>query len=159
MATDTDYAITITQASAVSMGAVIFRNPSVVPVDGTAESTQSSRVSIPHFNGQEYGTEVKSTIVSATAATPIVATLTTDDGASWTNGDLALVSGGLGDLNINGTFFTTISTDALTLVGSKTDGTYTASSATVRKLNPATSFHILLATITAAILNDKAAGN
>lgn len=110
---------------------------------------------------QGYGSVLatKSTVVSATAATPIVATITTGNGALYANGDLVLVQKGLGDLNINGTFFITVSTDAVTLLGSATDGTYTASSATMVKLNKAVSYQIAIAGMMAAILNDKAGGN
>lgn len=110
---------------------------------------------------QGYGSVVatQSTVVSATAAAPIVATITTGNGALFATGDLVTVTGGLGDLNINGTFLITVATDALTLVGSATAGTYTASSATLVKLNKAKSYQIALASAMCQILNDKAAGN
>ena len=154
----TDYAIHVRETAVGAVGAAVFRNPATVPVDVTTGSIQN-RLSIPKFQGQDFGTPTKTIVVSATAATPIVATVTTGEGANFPTGSLVLVSGGLGDLNINGTFFVTRSSDAITLVGSATNGTYTASSATMRLLNKATSFHIALATAVAAVLNDKAAGN
>lgn len=155
---DTHYSLDFRQSSG-DVGVVVMRNPGTRPVDGTGASTTSNRVTVPHLMDQGFGTAVTTTVVSATAATPIVATVTTGDGANFASGDLVKITGGTGDLNINGTFFITVSGDALTLVGSATDGTYTASTATVRKLNQAKSYHIALAAACAAVLNDKAAGN
>lgn len=126
-----------------------------------ATSGAPNRLGINHVMDQGYGSvdATRSTVVSATAATPIVATITTGNGALFTSGDLVYVSGGLGDLNINGTFFITVSTDALTLVGSATAGTYTASTASLVKLNRTKSYQVALATAMMAILNDKGAGN
>jgi len=156
---NTHYAVDIRQTAEDDIGVVVMRNPATRPVDGVAASTISNRLTIPKLMDQGFGSPPSTTIVSATAATPIVATVTTGEGANFPSGTLVTVTGGLGDLNINGTFFVTRSSDALTLVGSATNGTYTANSATLRKINPAKSFHIMLAATMAAILNDKAAGN
>jgi hypothetical protein len=153
---DTNYNVRFEQSSGL-VGVIISRNSTTSPVDPTAGAIQN-RLSIPKLMDNGRGNEW-SIIVSATAATPIVATVTTGEGANFTTGDLVLVKGGTGDLNINGTFFVTVAGDALTLVGSATDGTYDASTAQVIKLNKAVSYHIALAAAMAAILNDKAAGN
>lgn len=156
---NTNYTVQFVQASD-GIGVTVSRNSTTQPVDPVAGTIQN-RLSIPWLMDQGYGSVLatKSTVVSATAAAPIVATITTGNGALFASGDLVLVTGGLGDLNINGTFLITVSSDALTLLGSATDGTYTASTASVVKLNKAVSYQIAIAGMMAAILNDKAAGN
>lgn len=155
---DTNYSVKFVQSSG-DVAVTVSRNSTTTIVDAT--SGAPNRIGFSHVMDQGYGSVVatQSTVVSATAATPIVATITTGNGALFASGDLVYVSGGLGDLNINGTFVTTVSGDAITLVGSATAGTYTANSATLVKLNKAKSYQIALATAIAAILNDKAAGN
>lgn len=156
---NTNYTVQFVQASD-GIGVTVSRNSTTQPVDPTAGVIQN-RLSIPYLMDQGYSLVLatKSTVVSATAATPIVATITTGNGALYASGDLVLVQKGLGDLNINGTFLVTVSSDAVTLLGSATDGTYTASTATMTKLNKAVSYQIAIAGMMAAILNDKAAGN
>lgn len=152
---DTNYTIGLVQSSG-DVAVTVSRNSTTNIVDAT--SGAPNRLQIPHLMDNARG-NAWYTIASATAASPIVASVGTGEGANFASGDLVLVKGGLGDLNINGTFRITVSSDALTLVGSATAGTYTASSAQVVKLNKAKSFHIALASAMAAILNDKAAGN
>lgn len=153
---DTNYNVRFEQSSG-DVSVVVLRNSTTSPVDSTA-GTAGNRLQIPHLMDNGGGNEWY-TIVSATAATPIVASVGTGEGANFASGDLVLVKGGTGDPNINGTFLITVSSDALTLVGSATDGTYDASTAQVIKLRKAKSYHIALAAAMAAILNDKAAGN
>lgn len=155
---DTNYIARFTQASG-DIAVTVQRNSTTNTVDAT--SGAPTRLTFNHIMDQGYGSVVatQSTVVSATAAAPIVATITTGNGALFATGDLVTVTGGLGDLNINGTFLITVATDALTLVGSATAGTYTASSATLVKLNKAKSYQIALASAMCQILNDKAAGN
>jgi hypothetical protein len=152
---DVNYNLRFVQSSG-DVGFVVSRNSTTNIVDAT--SGAPNRLKIDHVMDQGYGSVVatRSTVVSATAATPIVATITTGNGALYATGDMVLVTGGLGDLNINGTFLTTVSGDAITLLGSATAGTYTASSASMIKINKAKSYHIALATAMAAVLNDKA---
>lgn len=155
---DTNYIARFTQASG-DVAVTVQRNCTTNTVDAT--SGAPNRLGINHVMDQGFGSVLatQSLIVSATAAAPIVATITTGNGALYASGDLVYVTGGLVDLNINGTFLITVSGDALTLVGSATSGTYTANSATVVKLNKAKSYQIALATAMCSILNDKAAGN
>jgi len=153
----TNYTIDVRESAEGAVGVTVNRNPSATPVD--VDTAGQNRLSIPHLMDQGFGSPPETTIVSATAATPIVATVTTGTGANFPSGSLVLVRGGLGDLNINGVFYVTRSSDALTLVGSKTNGTYTANTANLVLLNKAKSFHIALAAAMAAIFNDKAQGN
>jgi len=154
---NTNYALDLRQSAEDAVRVVVSRNPATTLVDGTTGAPV--RLSIPHLMDQGFSNPPNTIVVSATAATPIVATVTTGTGANFPSGSLVLVRGGTGDLNINGTFHVTRSSDAITLLGSATAGTYTANSAKMFLLNPAKSFHIALAAAVAAILNDKAAGN
>lgn len=151
---DVNYCIDLRQSSG-DVGVAVFRTPATTPVDGTTGAV-GNRLTIPTLMDQGFSSPPTTIIVSATAATPIVATVTTGDGGNFPTGTLVYVTGGLVDTNINGTFFVTRSGDALTLVGSATDGTYTASSATLTLVNKAKSYHIALAAAMNAILNDKA---
>ena len=149
---DVNYTAQFKQSSG-NVGVTVSRNSTTQPVDATVGAP--NRLTIPFLMDQGFGTPPTTTVVSATAASPIVATVTTGTGTNFPSGSLVTVTGGLGDPNINGTFFVTTSTDAVTLLGSATAGTYTASSATMVKLNTAVSYQIALAGAMAAILNDK----
>lgn len=95
------------------------------------------------------------TVTSATAATPIVATIASGHGISA--GDFVTVRGGTGDTGINGTFrASAVGATTVTLDNSATAGTYTASSATLTKVPASTSLHATLQKAVRAVLNAKA---
>jgi hypothetical protein len=151
----TNYAVDIRE-SATGVGVSIFRNPATVPVANT--SAVPSVLSISSMQGQFTSPAVVGVVSAASNATPIV--LTVDNGSSWANGDLAYVAGVNGNTNANGTFFTTVSSNALTLIGSAGNAAFSSSpNGRARKILKGNSFHVALATAMAAIFNDKAAGN
>lgn len=150
----TNYNVRFVESSD-GVGVVALRNSTTSPVDAT--SGAPNRLPIPYL--MDYGAvPVEGTVTAASNATPIVITLDTGEGASFTNGDLVYVEGVLGNTNANGTFFSTISSDSLTLTGSAGNAAWT-SGGTIKKVKLASSYHISLAALAKAILNDKAAGN
>lgn len=141
--------------SASGIGVVALRNSTTSPVDAT--SGAPNRLPIPYLT--DYGAGVvEGTVTAASNATPIVITLDTGEGANFANGDLVFVENVLGNTNANGTFFVTMSSDSMTLVGSAGNAAWT-SGGVVKKVTLAPSYHIALAALIRAITNDKAAGN
>jgi len=157
---NTNYAILIKQAAEQEIGAVVFRNPATLPVDATAGAP--NRLDIDHFMDAGLDSpEDTAVVTAATNATPIVLTTTLDGSSTFAVGDLVEVENAGGNTNANGTFFLSAvagSGTSMTLEGSAGNAAWT-SGGKVRKLNKAKSFHIALATATAAVLNDKADGN
>lgn len=155
--------------SATGWGVALLRDPATLPVDTTTPSPTSISARVPitktrgtGFNGPNAsGSNTPTKISSATAATPIVATLaSTAASLGIAVGDYVYIQGGLGDLNINGTFeVSVVSGSAITLKGSATAGTYTASSAYCTKLNKADNWQEALHSLTLALANDKVANN
>lgn len=97
-------------------------------------------------------------ITAATNATPIVITTTTAHGL--TTGDLVYISGGLVQTAINGTFtFTKTAATTGSLDGSVGNGTYTASTATLKPIDKTKSIGIAIQAALRAVLDDRASGN
>lgn len=157
---NTNYAILLKQASESAIGVSVFRNPATLPVDNT--SAPPAHLSIDHVLDQGANSPLSTgTITDASNATPIVLTVTLGSGSTFAVGDLVYVQSVGGNTNANGTFFVSAvsgSGTSTTLEGSAGNAAYT-SGGTIKKLNKAPSFHIALATATAAVLNDKSAGN
>lgn len=157
---NTNYAVLFKQASESAIGVSVFRNPATLPVDNT--SGPPAHLSIDHILDAGANSPLSTgTITGATNATPIVLTVTLGSGSTFAVGDLVTVTGVLGNTNANGTFFVSAASGggtSVTLEGSASAAIYT-SGGTIRKLNKAPSYHIALATATAAVLNDKSLGN
>lgn len=141
--------------SASGVGCVVSRNSTTSIVDAT--SGAPNRLKIPKLTDFAAGVTV-ATISDATNATPIVLTVDDASAAGIATNDLILVEGVLGNTNANGTFFVTVSSNSVTLVGSAGNAAYT-SGGKARKLALAPSYHIALMAACQATLNDKAAGN
>lgn len=146
---DVSYSVMFKQASG-DVAVIVSRNSTTQVVDPT--SGAPNRLVVPDMGN--YNGNPERTVVSATAATPIVATLGSGHGIA--TGDWVRVQKGTGDLNINGCFLVTVATNDITLLGSATAGTYDANSATMRKLNKMKSYHMAIASMASAILNDRA---
>lgn len=157
---NTNYAILLKQSAEAAIGVSIFRNPATLPVDNT--SGPPAHLKIDHVLDQGANSPLSTGVITAASnATPIVLTVTLGSGSTFAVGDLVRVDSVLGNTNANGTFFVSAvsgSGTSTTLEGSAGAAAYT-SGGTITKLNKAPSFHIALATATAAVLNDKSAGN
>lgn len=100
-------------------------------------------------------------ITAATNATPIVCTTAALTGANaLTTGDVVTITGGLVLTAINGTFTVTVnSSTAFQLDNSVGNGTYTASSAVVKKLTKPKEVATAVQAALRSILDDRASGN
>jgi hypothetical protein len=143
------YGIMIHLPSAGNFTCTVMNTPTTQAAGGT-------NLTIPHNDNNN--TFTKFTVTSATAATPIVATIGSGHGIIV--GDVVTVTGGTGDTGINGTWrVSAVASTTVTLENSATAGTYTASSATLTPMLTSKSLHSVLQVVARAILNDKAAGN
>lgn len=129
---------------------VAENTPTTLPAGGT-------RLSIPWVRNPNAGT-TNLTISAATTATPIAATTSTAHG--YSTGDEVFISGGLVMTAINGSFTITVTgSTTFTLDQSIGSGTYTASSATVKKLVRATELATAIQAGLRSCLDDRASGN
>ncbi len=119
----------------------------------STEAAGGTTLSVPWVMNQNAGS-TPLTITAATTATPIVCTTAAH---GYETGDQVFISGGLVMTAINGTFtVTVVSSTTFQLDNSVGSGTYTASSATVKKLAKATDPAIAVQAGLRAILNDRA---
>ncbi len=146
------YAIYVADDGAGNFAVVAENTPATLPAAGT-------RLSIPWITNPNAGSTAL-TITSATTATPIACTTAAH---GYSTGDVVQVflnSATASVLNIVGTYTITVtSTTVFSLDNSVGSGTYTASTASVKKLakakDPATAVQAALR----AVMNDRASGN
>ncbi len=128
---------------------VVENAPATLPAGGTF-------LSIPWITNANAG-NASIVISSATTATPIACTAASAHGL--VTGDTVYVSGGL-VLNINGTYNVTVtSSTVFSLDKSVGSGTYTASSASFKKLTKAKNVGEAIQAAQRAIMDDRASGN
>lgn len=128
---------------------------SVINTPGT-KASGGTRLVIPWVDNANT-TETPLTVTSATTATPIVCTTAAH---GYVTGDQVVVTGGLVMTAINGTFtVTVVSSTTFQLDQSVGSGTYTASSATVKKISKTKLIGSALQAAMRAVLDDRASGN
>ncbi len=130
---------------------VVAKNaPATLPAGGTT-------LSIPWVRNPNGGT-TNLVVTSATTATPIVCTTASAHG--YSTGDEVFISGGLVMTAVNGAFTVTVTgSTTFSLDNSVGSGTYTASSAKVKKLAKATDLGMAIQAGLRACLDDRASGN
>ncbi len=143
------YAIYVADDGSGNFTVVAENTPTTLPVGGT-------RLSIPWLTNANAGS-TPLVITSATTATPIVCTTAAH---GYTTGDEVFISGGLVMTAINGSFTVTVqSSTTFALDQSVGSGTYTASSATVKRLTKAKDIGTAVQAALRAVLDDRASGN
>lgn len=145
------YALMVNDDGSGNFDVEVFNSPATKPAGGT-------RITIPWLvNANGLPSPNNLVISSATTATPIVATTASVHGL--TTGDVVTITGGLVE-NINGTYTVTVTTStAFQLDGSVGSGTYTASSAVVKKLTKAKEVATAIQAGLRGVLDDRASGN
>lgn len=144
-----DYSIFLDDDGAGSWAVSAINSPATKPAGGT-------RLVIPWIDNANT-TNTGLVVTAATTATPIVCTTAAH---GYTTGDEVVVTGGLVMTAINGSFtVTVVSATTFQLDQSVGSGTYTASSATVKKIEKTKLMASALQAATRALLNDRAAGN
>ena len=143
------YSIQITDDGSGNFTSVAQRGATTLASGGT-------RLSIPWVVNANKA-ETPFTITAATNATPIVATTAAH---GYTTGDEVFISGGLVLTGINGSFtVTVVSSTTFQLDQSVGNGTYTASSATCKRIAKATDLGTAVQASLRAALDDRASGN
>ncbi len=147
------YAIYVKDDGSGNFGVNVENSPATIPAGGT-------RLSIPWITNANAGLS-PFVISSATTATPIAVTTASAHGLStgdtvyvYQNSSTATVE------NIVGTYqFTVTGATTGTLDGSVGSGTYTASSASLKKLTQAKEVATAIQAALRAVLDDRASGN
>lgn len=144
------YSIYVNDDGNGNYSCVAINSPTTLPAGGT-------RLSIPWVRNPNAGT-TNLTVSAATNATPIAVTTSTAHG--YSTGDEVFISGGLVNTAVNGAFTITVTgSTTFTLDQSVGNGTYTANSATVKKLVRATEVATAIQAGLRAVLCDRASGN
>lgn len=144
-----DYTIFLDDDGSGNFACSAINSPATKPAGGT-------RLVIPWVDNANT-TETPLTVTAATTATPIVCTTAAH---GYTTGDQVVVTGGLVMTSINGTFtVTVVSSTTFQLDQSVGSGTYTASSATVKKISKTKLLGSALQAAFRAVLDDRASGN
>ncbi len=148
------YSILITDDGNGNFTPVIERAPATLPAGGT-------RLNIPWVVNNNIG-NASVVISTATTATPIA--IVTASAHGFSTGDVVFIERAVPATdtveNITGTYqFTKTSATGGTLDSSVGSGTYTASSAVVRKLTPAKEPATAVQAALRALLSDRASGN
>ena len=146
------YAIYVADDGSGNFSVVAENTPATLPAAGT-------RLSIPWITNANASSTV-TVISAATTATPISCTAA---GHGFTTGDVVQVflnSSTAAVLNIVGTYTVTVSSSSVfTLDQSVGSGTYTASTASVKKLVKAKDVGTAVQAALRSILDDRASGN
>ncbi len=147
------YAIYVTDDGSSNFGVVAFNAPATLPAGGT-------RLSIPWITNANAGSSPV-VISAATTATPIA--ITTAAAHGLVTGDTVQVylnSATPAVENIVGTYqFTKTAATTGTLDGSVGSGTYTASTASIKKLATAKEVATAIQAGLRSVLDDRASGN
>ncbi len=147
------YAIYVADNGSGDFTVVAENTPATLPAGGT-------RLSIPWVTNANAG-NASIVISSATTATPIVCTAASAHGL--TTGDevqVFLNSSTASVLNIVGSYTATVtSSTAFSLDQSVGSGTYTASTASFKKLTKTKTISVAIQAALRAVLDDRASGN